>query len=137
MIIIVDSDGLIGLLDKEDAHFLSAQTIIQKLVKKETKLIYPVTVITESTTILKLRLKKPELADQIVKLLLSGQFTIESVDEDLLKDAAYLLENKKGERHHTLFDAVVAATAKKHDADAIFSFDTFYKKKGFKLASNL
>jgi len=43
---------------------------------------------------------------------------------------------KKG-KHHTLFDAVVAAVADKYQADAIFSFDKFYKSKGFKLASDL
>ncbi len=43
----------------------------------------------------------------------------------------------KKSKHNTLFDAVVAATAKKYQADAIFSFDKFYKKQGFKLASEL
>jgi len=137
MTIIVDSDGLIGMLFKDDAHFLSAQVIIQKLSKRETIFIYPATVITESTTILKIRIKKPELADQIAKLLLSGQLVIEPVDEELLKKAVNLLAGKKGSEHNTLFDAVVAAVAEEHKADAIFSFDKFYKTKGFKLASEL
>ncbi len=137
MIIIVDSDGLIGLLDKDDAHFLSAQAILLKLSKKETRFIYPATVITESTTTLKLRLKKPQLADQIAKLLLNGQLIIESVDEGLLKKAVDILEGQSGDKHNTLFDAVVAAVAEKNQADAIFSFDKFYKNKGFKLASEL
>lgn len=135
MIVIVDSDGLIGLLDKDDAHCLPAQAILLKLTKKDSKFIYPATVITESVTVLKLRLKKPELADRIVKLLLGGQLIIESVDESLLKVAVKLLEGKGG--HDTLFDGVVAAVAKKYQADAIFSFDQFYKSEGFKLASEL
>ena len=43
----------------------------------------------------------------------------------------------KRSKHHTLFDAIVAAVAKKYYADAIFSFDKFYKSKGFKLVSEL
>lgn len=136
MIIIVDSDGLIGLLDKNDAHFLSTQSILQKLTHKEAKFIYPATVITESTAVLKLRLQRPELAEKIMKLLLEGGLIIEPVDEDALKKAAILL-NGKGNKHQTLFDGVVAAIANKYSADAIFSFDKFYKTKGFKLASEL
>lgn len=137
MTIIVDSDGLIGLLDKSDAHFSTVQGILLKLTEKETKFIYPATVITESTTTLKIRLKKPELADQIAQLLLNGQFIIEPVDDFLLKEAVNLLKGKDGSKHNTLFDGVVAAVAKKYHADAIFSLDKFYKSKGFKLASEL
>lgn len=137
MTIIVDSDGLIGLLDKQDTHFFSAQTILQKLIKKEVKLIYPATVVVESTTILKLRLKKPDLADQIAKLLLNGQLFIAAVDGDLLRSAVNLLGGQGGDKHNTLFDAVVVAIAQKYQADAIFSFDKFYKTNGFKLAGEL
>lgn len=40
-------------------------------------------------------------------------------------------------KKNTLFDCIVAAVAEEYKADAIFSFDKFYKKKGFKLASEL
>jgi predicted nucleic acid-binding protein len=36
-----------------------------------------------------------------------------------------------------VFDALVAAVAKKNNADAIFSFDAWYQKQGFKLVTNL
>jgi predicted nucleic acid-binding protein len=36
-----------------------------------------------------------------------------------------------------LFDALVAAVAKKNNADAIFSFDEWYKKLGFTLVTGL
>ncbi len=137
MTIVVDSDGLIGLLDKEDAHYVSAQMILEKLAKEKTKFIYPATVIVESTTILKVRLKKPQVADEIARLLLSGFLVIEPVDEGVLKEAVNILEGKGGDNHNTLFDAVVATIAQKHHADAIFSFDRFYKKHGFKLAADL
>lgn len=40
-------------------------------------------------------------------------------------------------KKNTLFDCIVAAVVEEHQADAIFSFDKFYKKEGFKLASEL
>ncbi|MDP3732992.1 MAG: hypothetical protein Q8Q91_00480 [Candidatus Daviesbacteria bacterium] len=36
-------------------------------------------------------------------------------------------------KHNTFFDAIVAATAEKLNADGIFSFDSWYPKLGFKL----
>jgi len=40
-------------------------------------------------------------------------------------------------KKNTLFDCIVAVTAEENKADAIFSFDKFYKRKGFKLASEI
>ncbi len=136
MTIIVDSDGLIGLLNKDDTHNSMAMRILEKLTEQEAKLIYPVTVITESSTVLQVRLGKPEMANHITQLLLNGKLIIETVDEELLKQAVKLLK-PGGSKHNTLFDAVVAEVAKKHNADAIFSFDRWYKQLGYKLASDL
>jgi predicted nucleic acid-binding protein len=136
VIIIVDSDGLIGILSRMDAHHVIAAAILEKLVAKNVKFIYPATVITEVSAVLKIRLKKPELAEQIAALLLQGQFVIEPIDERLLIDGLSFLDPGTS-KHNTLFDGVVAAVAKKHQADAILSFDKFYKSKGFKLISDL
>lgn len=136
MTIIVDSDGLIGILSRIDAHHAIAAAILEKLITKNVKFIYPATVITEASAVLKIRLKKPELAGQIAALLLQGQFIIEPIDEQLLKNGLSFLDPGTS-KHNTLFDGVVAAVAKKHQADAIFSFDKFYRGKGFKLVSEL
>lgn len=136
MTVIVDSDGLIGMFDEHDVHFRVARETLRILTKGTNRLIYPVTVITETVTLLRIRLKKPELADQITQLLLEGQLLIEPVDEAVLKRAVLLLGEQTG-KHNTLFDAIVAVIAQKHKADAIFSFDRFYKKQGFKLAADL
>ena len=136
MTIVVDSDGLIGLINKDDSHNSISVSILEKLIQKEAMLIYPATVIAEATAILQIRLERPELAAQILKLLLDGKLIIEAVDDMLLKEASLLL--KLGMRkHNTLFDAIVASVAKKHKADAIFSFDKWYTKLGFKLAVDI
>ncbi len=136
MIVIVDSDGLIGVSNAEDAHYLVSISILQKLKKLNARLIYPATIIVESTTVLQVRLNKSDTANQIIEFTKSGVFQIEPVSQATLVDAASFLDKGRS-KHATIFDGIVAAIAQKHQADAIFSFDKFYKKKGFKLASEL
>lgn len=136
MTVVVDSDGLIGISNPEDAHYLVSIRLLQKLKKLQARLIYPATTIAESTAILQIRLNKLDTADQIIEFTKSGVFHIEPVDKTTLVSAASFL-NKNRSKHATIFDGIVAAIAQKHQADGIFSFDKFYKKQGFKLASEL
>ena|SRR3989344_4880759 len=137
MVVIADSDSLIGLLNSEDAHYQTAASIMQELIKQEARIIYPVTVIAESATILQARLKRKNLAKLIINLVLEDKFIIEPVDEKMLQQATSLLDPVKDSSHNTLFDAIVATVAKKHKTKLIFSFDKWYEKLGFKLASSL
>jgi predicted nucleic acid-binding protein len=136
MIVIGDSDGLIGSLNPNDAHYSASNQILSYLEASQAKLLYPITVIAESVTFLQGRLNMPGLAEKLLNSINEDAIDIESVDANILKEAS-LLMNLKASKHHTLFDAIVCAVAEKHKADAIFSFDKFYKTKGFKLASDL
>lgn len=136
MTVIVDADGLIGFSNPEDAHYLTCMKILQKLKKLAAVLIYPATTIAETTAVLQIRLNRQETADQIIEFTESGAFQIESVDQATLINAASFL-NKDRSKHVTMFDGIVAAVAQKYQADAIFSFDKFYQKQGFLLASEL
>lgn len=136
MTVIVDSDGLIGSLNSQDYHYLKANQILLRLAKNGAKLIYPATAIVETVTLLQGRLQLPKLASQVIQLIIENQIIIESVDSVILRKAGSFMDFNKS-KHHTLFDATVAAVAEKYQADAIFSFDKFYKKCGFKLASEL
>lgn len=136
MIVIVDSDGLIGSLNPQDLHHKRTQRILLELLKKNAKFIYPATTIVETVTFLQGRLNSPELANKVVQLVSNNKFIVESVDSEILQRASSLMDFKKS-KHNTLFDAVIVTIAQKHQADGIFSFDKFYKKQGFKLASEL
>ncbi len=135
--IIVDADGLIALFNKDDAHAEKAVLLLQDLVREEAKIIYPATTIVEATTTLQRKLHKPELAAQIAVLVKENQFPIVSINEDTLNDAVSYFKPVESSKHNTLFDAVVAAVAKKTNADAIFSFDKWYTKQGFTLVADL
>ncbi len=136
MIIIVDSDGLIGSLLPSDHHYEASQKISAYFQNEDVTLIYPATVLVETITLLQARLNQPRIAREILRLIIDNQITIEPIDNCILQQAATLMDIKNS-KHHTLFDCIVAALAQKHDATGIFSFDKFYKKLGFKLASEL
>lgn len=68
---------------------------------------------------------------------IAGAFQVEYISADIMKKAAEIFDAKAISKQNTLFDAIVAATAEKLEADAIFSFDDWYPKLGFKLASEL
>jgi len=136
MIIIVDSDGLVGSLNSADTRFPIASKLVKKLVSQEAQFIYPVTTIVESITLLQGRLNKPEVAEKLKDMITENRLIIEPVDDTLVKQGI-LFMSSGASKHHTLFDAVVAVIAKKYQAEAIFSFDKFYKSKGLKLASEL
>ena len=69
-------------------------------------------------------------------MIKESQFPIIAVDQEILELAEALFD-PYGSKQNTLFDAVVAAIAKKQKADAIFSFDVWYEKIGLTLAFNI
>jgi len=81
-------------------------------------------------------LNKPDDAGSIIKKFQRGDFPVQGVDQQILTDAAQLF-NPLASKKNILFDAVVAAIAKYHHADAIFSFDGWYRKIGLLLTDDL
>ena len=108
----------------------------KQLATSQSPLLFPTTAICEAVTVLRGKLNRPEDASRIVQKFQSGDFPIQAVDHQILSDAAGLY-NPQSSKKNTLFDAVVAALAKKLQADAIFRFDGWYKKIGLSLASDL
>lgn len=135
-VIVVDTDAIIALFHKEDLHAKKAMYLLEQLQKTEAKLLYPMTTIVEATTTFQRKLSQPSLTAQLIALIKSSQLMIEPVDANLLQEAIQLFR-PEGSKQNTLFDAIVAATAKVHNADAIFSFDAWYKKLGFILVEDL
>ena len=135
-IVIGDADSLIALFLENDANNKRAQNILAKLNKAETAIIYPNTAIAESITTVLRKHSNPELAGYLAKQYRENIFRVEYVNEGIMRLAVGLF-NPKSSKKNTFFDAIVAATAKSLNADAIFSFDSWYEKVGFKLALDL
>ncbi len=134
--VIVDSDALIALLNKDDLLTDKAVKTLEGLYRLDTRLFYPATTLVETTTALQRKLSNAALTKDIVKMIRDSQFPVIAVDQEILESAESLF-NSNGSKQNTLFDAVVAAIAKSQKADAVFSFDSWYEKIGLTLAFNI
>jgi hypothetical protein len=78
----------------------------------------------------------PGDAKRILTKFQSCNFPVRAVYHAILTEAGELFI-PNGSKKNTLFDAVVAAIAKRLNADAIFSFDEWYRKIGLTLTFDL
>lgn len=135
-VVIGDADSLIALFLDYDSNHKRATSILTKLDQAGIIVIYPNTAIAEAITALLRKHSNPELALYLARQYRDDRFTVEYVDEKIMK-ASVDVFNPQGSKQNTFFDCIIVAIAQKHNADGIFSFDHFYKNKGFKLASEL
>jgi len=136
LIVIADADFIVSQAIAEDSNHLLALELAQKLDEKGTQTIFPSTAITEAVTALQRKFSNPHLATRTLNLFSAPGINIESIDAEIIQEASKLF-NPASSKHNTFFDCIVATVAKKHNADAIFSFDVWYTKLGFKLVSEL
>lgn len=134
-IVVGDADSLIALAYKDDVHHKKARQISDQLLAGGYQIIYPNTAILEAITTLKRALNLSEKAILVNRQYQEGAFNVVYVDENIQITASHIF-NQANSKKNTIFDAVVAATAKELDADGIFSFDLWYPKLGFKLVDN-
>ncbi|MBI2028646.1 MAG: type II toxin-antitoxin system VapC family toxin [Candidatus Levybacteria bacterium] len=135
-IVVGDTDGLIAIIHAEDKNHIKAKETVLRLLQNDIQTLFPLTCIVETVTTLKRKLNSTTLAELVVDRITNGTITIEDVDIKLLSSALVIFD-LKGSKQNTLFDAIVAATAKKHKSEFIFSFDKWYEKLGFRLAVDL
>jgi len=129
---IADADGLIAMLSRKDSNHEKAKAIIQKVTAHGEKIFFPSTAIAEAITTLQVRLQNPELAKELAEKVAASLLPIIPVDAEILEIAAGLY-SPYGSKKHTMFDATVAATAKKIGTETLFSFDRWYRRLGFTL----
>lgn len=134
-IVIGDADSLIALFLDYHANHERATSTLTKLNQAGTTAIYPNTAIAEAITTLLRKHSNPELASYLAQQYRDDRFAVEYVNEKMMKLATEIFK-PKGSKKNTFFDAIVAATAKELNTDAIFSFDDWYKKLGFTIASS-
>jgi predicted nucleic acid-binding protein len=136
LLIIGDTDGLIGYLNPADPHNKQALSTISFLAQHNAILAFPTTAIAEAVTTFQRKYSNPLLAQQIVEQYKAGHLLTIPIDDTSLQLALSLFD-PHGSKQNTLFDAIVAATAKQQNADAIFSFDQWYTKLGLRLVSGI
>jgi predicted nucleic acid-binding protein len=134
-LIIADADAIVALASKSDANHEKAKHVLAYLSTMQSSLLFPLTAICEATTALQGKLSNPQAAQFVVERVQSGDFPIQTIDHGILVGAIRLF-HPHGSKKNTLFDAIIATIAKQFHADAIFSFDSWYKKIGLHLVSD-
>lgn len=135
-IVIVDADAIVAQVYPNDSNHKLATTVSGTLNKLNAQAIYPVTAVLEATTVLQSRLNSGATAYGTATVFADPNIQVAEINQETLRNAMKYFSPKTGKKN-TLFDCIVAAIAEEYKADAIFSFDKFYKRKGFKLASEL
>jgi predicted nucleic acid-binding protein len=135
-IIIVDADAIIAQANPQDIHHAKASVISQYMISLNAQVIYPVTAVAEAATHMQRVLNSTVNAYGTVQLMIDSTAQVVEVNKQTLAKALSYFSPTIS-KNNTVFDCIIAAIAEEYNADAIFSFDRFYSKKGFKLAEEL
>lgn len=135
-VVIVDADAIIAQAYPDDSNHQKAVSISDYLYKLGAQVIYPATAVLEAVTVLQGRLNSGATAYGTAVVFADPKVEVVEVSQTTLMGAMNNFSPTTGKKN-TLFDCVVLAVAQEKKADAIFSFDHFYKNKGFKLASEI
>lgn len=134
--VIVDADAIVAQAYPDDSNHKSSVAISNNLNRLGARVIYPSSAILEASTVLQGKLNSGATAYGTALTLTGPNIQIAEVDQETLSKAVQLFSPNTSKKN-TLFDCVVAAVAQKNNTNVIFSFDKFYQKNGFKLASEL
>lgn len=137
LVVVVDADVIIAQVYKNDPSHIESVTTFNKLSQLNAKLIYPTTAIAEAVTTIQRKLNQRNLALATSASFTYSHLNIVSIDNHIYMKAVSKYFLKINSKKNTIFDCIIAAVAEEKQADAIFSFDKFYKKQGFTLAEEL
>lgn len=137
LLIVGDADSIVAQANLEDLKHKEAISIAQKLVDLKARLIYPITAVIEAVTFIQRVLGSGVVAYGTAAVFAAPQIQLIEVNQEIFNYAVKNYFSPRVSKKDTLFDCIVASVAEKYQADAIFSFDKYYKKQGFKLASEL
>jgi len=135
-LVIVDADAIVAQAFKLDSNHDLAVEVSLKLSEKGMEILYPVSAILEAVTVLQAKLNNKALAYEVASVLVKPNKRIVNITQPVL-DLALTYFSPTASKKKTFFDCVVVAMAEVNKAEMIFSFDSFYKSKGFRLATEL
>ena len=135
-IVVADADAIVAQASPGDNLHAKAVKTVKKLTQLNAQVLYPATAITEATTHIQRVLNSRATAYGTAIAFTNPNVNVIEINQDTINHATQFFSPTTSKKN-TLYDCIVAAIAEERNADAIFSFDKFYKKKGFKLASDL
>lgn len=134
--VVVDSDAIFAIYNPNDPLNAQAIQTFQQLITQRFQLVYPTSVLFEIVSLFQRVLPTPTVTAKLVEMIKNDQFLIHIVDHEILMESARMF-NPTGSKKNTLIDCSVVAVAKKIEADGVFAYDEFYKKRGLKSAEDV
>lgn len=135
-VVVADADAIVAQASQNDNLHTKAVRTAEKLAQLNAQVLYPATAVVEATTHIQRVLGSGATAYGTAVSFVDPNINVIEINQNTLKNAVQLFSPIISKKN-TLYDCIVATVAKENKADAIFSFDKFYKKQGFKLASEL
>ncbi len=136
-VIVVDADAIIAQAHPQDANHQRALDVSQQLRDLNAQMIYPSTSICEAVTVLQHKLNSSATAYGTAVVFTDLNLEVVEVNQDTIRRSVNSYFRPDASKKNTLFDRIIMDIAEQFKADAIFSFDHFYKTKGFKLAHEI
>lgn len=134
--VIVDSDGLIGLVNENDKLHERCLKISQLISSNSLGTVVPYPIVLEAATSLSRgTVGRSDLAAQLLQDY--AKIEEEPQYDTNVANLVTKLYNPRTSKKNTPFDHYVLAVAKKNDIQYVFSFDLFYKKNGLTLIEEL
>src|SRR6266487_2014612 len=134
-LVIADADAIIALSSKGDALHERAKRILRQLLTNQADVLFPLTALCEAATAMRRKFNNPAAAAYVMQQVHAGNFPVQIISQETFFLAQTLFD-PYASKQHTLFDAIIGATATHLHADAIFSFDRWYKTRGFVLVED-
>ena len=134
--VVVDSDAIFAIYNPNDPLNKQATKTFGDLIAKNYQFIYPTSVIFEIISLFQRVLPTPTVTEKLIEMIKDDRILTYVVDNYILKESVKLFK-PAGSRKNTLIDCSVVVITKKIKADGVFGFDSFYRKNGIKLATDL
>lgn len=135
--ILLDADALIALAKHDDSNHQRAVNINDELQKRGVSYMLSPFTVAEATTVLSYKVSH-QAAKKFLKQIRHLDIpTFDLREEQIeLADSWFNKQHKKGISYFDCFNMALLERYKKQ-LEAIFSFDSIYKKNGFKIAEDL
>ena len=135
--VLFDADGLIALAKKDDSNHVRAVKIANVLQTKGVFYYLSPFTVAEAVTVLSYKVSHKSAKDLLEEVRRLGLLALELPKEkEKLADKWFLSQTKKGTSYFDCYNLALLDCYKKQ-LQAIFSFDSVYRKNGFKLAGEL
>ncbi len=135
--ILLDTDALVALTKTGDSNRQKAIRTYQRLKENGVQFFLSPFTTAETVTVLSYRLSHKEAKKFLIEARKTDLPVLSLEDNSPnLTDQWFLKQNKKGTSYFDCYNMALL-TRYKNQLDAIFSFDSVYKRNGFKIADEI